>query len=168
MRGRALALIGLLAHTEARCLSQSRVGRLPSARAAVIRASVAHPEGLTTPARIPAMHELEGYWQLKCSQQLTSFGGNPVFELRGDGTFKFPSRYGKPKSWGISESAGSYWIEINLVDNLSTPVTLRGRLMLSEYFPMVVEGGEVLKPARSNPDAAVRVSVGGFELSRIQ
>ncbi|KAG8470510.1 hypothetical protein KFE25_008931 [Diacronema lutheri] len=132
----------------------------------MVWARVQDAEGLVSPSRVPTMQELEGYWELK-SVEIEAFGGNPVFELRADGTFKFPSRYGKPKLWRIQEEGRDFWLEIKLLDNLSTPITLRGRLMLSEYFPMVVERGEVLKPPRSAMTSTEQVAIGEFQLRRI-
>eukprot|EP00303_Exanthemachrysis_gayraliae_P002202 CAMPEP_0206003616 /NCGR_PEP_ID=MMETSP1464-20131121/3482_1 /ASSEMBLY_ACC=CAM_ASM_001124 /TAXON_ID=119497 /ORGANISM="Exanthemachrysis gayraliae, Strain RCC1523" /LENGTH=48 /DNA_ID= /DNA_START= /DNA_END= /DNA_ORIENTATION= len=37
------------------------------------------------------LKELEGYWSMS-SEQVTAFGGNPVFELSSDGRVKIPSR----------------------------------------------------------------------------
>jgi hypothetical protein len=122
-----------------------------------------HIEGLSTPLRIPEMLELEGYWQLK-SLELLAFGGNPVFEMRADGTGVMPGRYGKFKSWRIKEQDEDYYLEIKLLDSLSAPVTLSGRLMLSEYFPLVVERGKVLRVPRSGGE---QTPIGDFELTKV-
>jgi hypothetical protein len=131
---------------------------------AAVRASAADAEGLASPLRVPAMTELEGYWQLT-SFELVGFGGNPVFELRADGTGRMPSRHGKLKKWRIAEEGDDYWLEINLLDNLAAPVTLRGRLMMSEFFPLVVEDGKVLRVPRSG---GAQVAIGEFKLRKVQ
>lgn len=120
-------------------------------------------EGLSSPARIPEMLELEGYWQLK-SLELLAFGGNPVFEMRADGTGVMPGRYGRFKSWRIKAHEADYYLEIKVLDSLSAPVTLSGRLMLSEYFPLVVERGKILRVPRSGGE---QVPIGDFELTKV-
>ncbi|KAJ1631843.1 hypothetical protein T492DRAFT_993365 [Pavlovales sp. CCMP2436] len=135
----------------------------PAVRRAVVRAGIAD-DGLSTPASAPGMQELEGYWQFT-SIELTAFGGNPAFELRADGTGKMPSRFGKVKSWGIVAKGDDFFLEIRLLDNLKAPMTLRGRLMLSEYFPMVVEKGEVLRIPRTGGE---QMPIGEFEFRKIE
>lgn len=124
-------------------LSARQAASLPARgiRSAMRRSSVACCE---PNRRLP----YAGYWELH-SNDVVAYGGPPVLELREDGTGKMPSRYGKVVSWQVeSTSDGKQQMTINMVDTLAAPLELRGEIAKSEYFPYVVDDGEVRRRVR--------------------
>lgn len=115
---------------------------------------------MQTAASIRA-EDMEGYWRLK-SQQLTTFGNDPVLEIWADGTVKFPTQLGKGKGWQLEEGNT---LKIQYEDPLSVPTILSGCVCEDEYAPFVVTDGVILRPPRQGKEPT---TIGEFCLTKIE
>jgi len=107
------------------------------------------PTSMSTVDQTPSLKQFEGYWQMS-SLELCAFGGDPVLELNGDGTGKIPSQFGKFRKWRVNpiDNGRASQLEVEIFDRLKEPITLRGVIVQSEYYPMVVKEGLIYRISR--------------------